>query len=209
MKGKTVVFAILALAVVLTFGALVDRACFQLPKELREAKAAYQTLVVATDLQNNAAQAERQALLATIAEREASEATLKQVVAQNAKELASAKQTIAQLQANEPPTTPEIEALPVVISLRAQVRGFSLALSAAEKTIADQAALIISLELDKKDLLEWGTSWKSQYEREHTLRLASENLFNLSERRFKLSTKITYVAVTAVGAALVYSLVRK
>lgn len=206
---RWVPFLVIGLVVVLAFGFLVNRACFELPKQLREAKVQYQVLLTSTTLQNNAAQAERQALLATIAEREASEARLKEKVAQDAKELASYKKTIADLQANEPPTTPEIEALPVVISLRAQVRQFSLALSAAEQTISDQSDLIFKLEQDKKDLLAWGTSWRDQYEREHTLRLASESLFKLSERRFKLTTTITYVAVTAVGAAIVYSLVRK
>jgi len=205
-SNKTVIWLVLGLA---TFGFLVDRACFQLPKQLREAKAQYQTLVVATDLQNTAAQSERQTLLATIAEREASEAVLKAKVAQDAKELAAAHRLIAELQANEPPTTPEIEALPVVISLRAQVRAFSLALATAEKTISDQSDTIFKLGQDKKDLWEWGTSWKAQYEREHTLRLASENLFKLSEHRFKLNKTVTYLVVGAAGAGLVYSLVRK
>lgn len=208
-SNKTVIWLALGLALLLTFGFLVDMACFQLPEQLREAKAQYQSLVVETTIQNNAAQAERQALLATIAEREASEAVLKAKVAQDAKELALAHQTIAALQASEPPTTPEIEALPVVVSLRAQVRAFSVALAVAERTISDQSDIIFKLEQDKKDLWEWGASWEAQYEREHTLRLASENLFKLSEHRFKLNKTVTYLVVGAAGAGLVYSLVRK
>lgn len=198
-----------AVALVLVTLGLGYRACIQLPAQLKQAEAKYHDLAVVTDLQNHAAQAERLALLATIAEREASEATLKAKVAQSEKELAAARRTIAELQANEPPTTPAIEALPVVISLRAQVRAFGVALTAADKTISDQSDTILKLELDKKDLLALGETWKSQYDREHTLRVQAEDLFKLSERRYKLNKTVTLVAVTAVGAGIVYGLVRK
>lgn len=99
---------------------------------------------------------------------------------------------IAAGHASEPPTTPEIEALPIVISLRAQLKealvGFSLAQEAIVTLKAENAELRGAIAAKDKAFADLHTKW----ELEESLRLAAENSFaDLSKRYSKLSTKIT------------------
>ena len=211
MSTKTLVTVIIGVVLVLVFGLLLDQACNVLPKRLQEAEVRYGIAVaVAAEKDAQAAEA-RAALVAAVAEREAMEAALKAEVAQANSELEVVNQKLEALLGQEPPTTPEEESLPIVISLRAQVKtlshGFSLALATVEK----QEGRIALLERDKADLLAWGESWRAQYEREHTLRLASDGLYADSQKvfgLFRVSGTVKNVVIGGLAAGTIYGLLR-
>jgi len=50
--------------------------------------------------------------------------------------------------------------------------------------------------------------WKSQYEREHTLRVQAEGLFKLSEHSRKLNKNIKNIALAVAGASVAYGLLK-
>lgn len=211
MKTRTLATVVIGLVVLLTLGFLADQACNVLPGRLQEAEARYRAAVaVAAEKDAQAAEA-RAALVAAIAEREAMEAALKAEVAQANSELAVVSQQLEALQGQEPPTTPDIEAMPIVISLRAQVRTLSEGFSLAMETIKKQEERIVLLERDKADLLSLVGSWKAQYEREHSLRLAAEGLYEDSQKvfgLFRLSGTVKNVVIGGLAAGTIYGLLR-
>lgn len=209
--SKGVLCLTVGLVLLLTFGFLVDQACFRLPSKLKEAEAKYNVLVAETELTNQAAAAERARLLEVIAKNEAREAELLAESAQYVDQIQTYRAEITRLQAQEPPTTPEIEALPIVINLRAQVRQFSLALEAANQTISLQAQTITLLTQDKALLRERVDSWRGQYEREHALRLSAEGLYAKSTKvlgLFKLSGVAKDIVIGGLVAGTIYGLVK-
>jgi tartrate dehydratase beta subunit/fumarate hydratase class I family protein len=105
---------------------------------------------------------------------------------------------IAALQAAEPPTTPEIEAMPIVISLRAQlkeaVRGFSLAREAVATLEAENVSLRVAIDAKDKAFADMAAKW----ELERGLRLTAEKSFDdLSKKYSRLHTKITLKQVAS------------
>jgi len=151
-------------------------------------------------------EAEIAALQKNIEAREAEEATLKAEATANKRTIASQAQTIAALQAAEPATTPEIEAMPIVISLRAQVRELTVGFNLAQATIATQDETIKRLELDKVDLAEQRDKWKADYESEYRLRLNCEKGLGIAEKQIKSSkfwrTTAIVAGTIALGAAI-------
>ena len=86
------------------------------------------------------------------------------------------KQTIDYLKKHAPATTPEIEKLPVVVNLRAQVKALDKALADSEKAEADVKKSNVNLtqQLANDDKIIADTLAK--YNSEHSLRLSCEAL---------------------------------
>ena len=204
-------WVVVSITILLVLGFLFDKACFQLPQALKDAEAKYQVLVAETALKDEAAAAERARLMTELAVHEEHEASLEAAVETTTAQLRAAKATIADLQAQEPETTPEIEALPIVINLRAQVAQFSLALEAAESTIASQREEISLLKQDKMLLVAQADTWRAQYEREHALHLAAKGLYDKSTKvlgLFKLSGIAKDILIGGLAATAIYGLVK-
>jgi hypothetical protein len=60
----------------------------------------------------------------------------------------------------------------------------------------------------RRGLLAITEEWKKDYENEHALRLAAEDLFKLSESRVKFGKKITTAAVAIGAASIIYGLLK-
>ena len=90
--------------------------------------------------------------------------------------IASDRQTIAFLRKNEPATTPEIEKLPIVINLRAQIVALNAGFVDAQKEVADvklvNLNLVAQLGNDEKII----TDVNAKYNAEHAMRLSCEAL---------------------------------
>jgi hypothetical protein len=111
---------------------------------------------------------------------------------------------------NEPPTTPEIESMPIVVSLRKQVGKLTEMYSLSQQTITlqNESATVLRGKFDAQVTIS--ETWKREYDKEHTLRLSCESLLKLSERR--VSSPWTMVKNVAVGVAagfVVGSLLKK
>lgn len=111
---------------------------------------------------------------------------------------------LADIVGQEPPTTPEIEAMPIVVSLRAQV-----------KTLTDLYGISIDIITEKDKVIDlWSKKfdaevtiageWKVQYEQEHRLRLLSEGLVTSLEHRVKAQGLLGKVKTVALGVAAGY-----
>jgi len=105
-------------------------------------------------------------------------------------------------QANEPPTTAEIEALPIVQYLRArdkmQEERFSLAMAATAKdkqVIAELKGIVVD-----QDVIIGALTVK--FNSEHSLRLASEELGSKKDARIRALEHGTIVKSVVVGAVV-------
>lgn len=183
-----------------------------LTKKLKLAEEAYRQQVVATELLHK----ESDALIAAKA-REAAEAMARAdtLAVDNAvlrQQVTAQAGVIADLQAAEPPTTPEIEAMPIVINLRAQVKALTHGFSLAQQTIAQQDQEIRNLRLVIADQTIMLQEWEAKFNREQALRLSSESLSAMYKRRlttFRLTGTVKTVVIGGLAAGLVYSMVRK
>lgn len=190
---------------------LADRACNVLPKKLQEADAKYQAYRALSVEQHK----QSDALIAKLTEDNialASETVaLKKDIATNKETISAQSQTIAQLQANEPPTTAEVEAMPIVINLRAQVRALTEGFSLARQTIAEQDKVILNLTLSNQNLERIVVEWQAKFNREQSLRLAAESL-NLGYKKqisgMHLTSTIKNVVIGGLVVGVVAGLVR-
>jgi len=129
------------------------------------------------------------------------------ILKKNAK-IISLQSELADLQASEPPTTPEIEAMPIVINLRGQIAKLTEAFSLSQSTIKDKDAVIGEWELKYGNAIKISETWKTAYENEHSLPVQSEALFKIAERRAKMNKIFSKVAVVAAAGAVAYGLLK-
>lgn len=187
--------------------AFVDRSC-NADRELAKARAAYAENVRLLEADNAM---KRDAILRaeeTITQLNVEQAQLNaSIVAKNA-QLATQQAELEALQNAEPPTTPEVEALPIVISLRAQVARLSSMFTLSEAKCADYERIVASLKTEltaKDDII---ASWRGQYENEHALRVQAEGLFKDYQRAYKANKFWRTTAIIA-GAVAVGSLLTR
>lgn len=203
---------IVALAFAVVAGLMSYKACNQLPSKLRDAELkyqAYRAMSIADQKKPDAVIAGLRADNAKVAEENTG---LKKDVGTLKATVAAQVQTIADLQANEPPTTPEIEAMPIVINLRAQVKSLTVAFSLAQTTIEKQDKIILNLELTVRNMEGIITEWQTKFNRADALRLAAESL-NLGYKKqiasMRLTGTIEKVVIGGLAAGVVYGFVRK
>jgi len=123
-------------------------------------------------------------------------------------ELSAARAELSALQNAEPATTPEEEALPIVINLRGQISKLNGMVTLVQDIAQKQAEEIVQLK-GKVTLLEQvGAEWKGAYEREHTLRLQAEDLYKVCSRSRNSNGLLTKVALGVAGAGIIYGLLK-
>jgi hypothetical protein len=115
---------------------------------------------------------------------------------------------LADIVGQEPPTTPEVESLPIVINLREQVARLSEMFSLALAKSDAQDRVIASWQTKYAAQVEISRSWQGQFENEHVLRLESERLFGMAEHRVK-STKFWRVTAYVAGAVALGAIIAK
>lgn len=113
-----------------------------------------------------------------------------------------------ELQNTEPPTTPEIEAMPIVINLRGQVARLTEMFSLAQETINTQREEIALWAKKYEAQAAISGEWQSEYEREHQLRLMSEGIVGRLERRVRGAKFLNKAAIVAVAGAVAYGLLK-
>jgi hypothetical protein len=121
--------------------------------------------------------------------------------AQDQAQIASQADTIAALQAAEPPTTPEVESLPIVINLRAQVAAVTRAFNLSQNVVTTQGLEIKALKEKCVALEAIGDEWKAQAQREYALRVAAEGLAETAIKHRKTSKYLSYAGA---GLAFVF-----
>ena len=187
--------------------AMLDGSC-NAGRQLRDAKLRYEAYRAVAEA-DHAAMTEKVShmtneisrLGAAIAEKDAK-------VAQYVERVSTLTAELTALQDAEPPTTPEIEALPIVVNLRGQVAKLTAAFSLAQDTITLQGEEI-ALLVGQRELLEGvAAEWRGAYEREHALRVQAEGLFKLSERRVGMNKVVTKVALGVAAAGVAYGLLK-
>jgi hypothetical protein len=165
-----------ALVFAVVAGIASYRACETLPYELRLADAKYQEYRALSIADHRASDAIIVGLRADIVAKVTENVTLQGTVVTQLGTIATLNQTISGLLADEPPATPEEEALPIVINLRAQVKALREGFSLAQDTIEKQSKVILNLEsvvVSQEGIIK---EWTAKFNREQALRLSSESL---------------------------------
>ncbi|MCK9599094.1 MAG: hypothetical protein M0R06_08645 [Sphaerochaeta sp.] len=115
---------------------------------------------------------------------------------------------LSELQGQEPPTTPEIEALPIVINLRGQVAKLTEMFTLSQEVIKskDKEIELWAKKYDAQAAISG--EWKAMYDKEHQLRLMSEGIVSGLESRVRGAKFLNKVAVVAVAGAVAYGLLK-
>jgi chromosome segregation ATPase len=198
MKQKTIVTLVVATGLIL-LAASWFRSC-AVDARIRKAKLAYQELRAITEAESKMMSTRLDELNKAIGHRDEAIGKLESEVAAKNLEISAAKTELAELQAAEPPTTPEIEALPIVINLRGQVAKLTDMFNLSQNTITIQSLEIDELWGKTKLLEDVVAEWKGGYEREHALRIQAENMFKICERGRRLQKFWKTTAIVATGA---------
>ena len=206
-KYLPIIAGVFALVAIVSF----LRSC-GLSEKYREQKLAYTELRAVTDA-DHAVQllfiAERDKIITT--QNEKIEGFVGQVTTYQ-RQLSVLHSQLEELQNTEPPTTPEIESLPIVINLRGQVSRLTEMFTLANSIIAEKDKIIKAWEVKFAAQVDISESWKKQYEDEHTLRLACEGMNKTLEskvRTIAFRGKIWTAAALVAGGYAGYRLLTK
>jgi len=206
-KYLPIIAGVFALVAIVSF----LRSC-GLSEKYREQKLAYTELRAVTDA-DHAVQllfiAERDKIITT--QNEKIEGFVGQVTTYQ-RQLSVLHSQLEELQNTEPPTTPEIESLPIVINLRGQVSRLTEMFTLANSIIAEKDKIIKAWEVKFAAQVDISESWKKQYEDEHALRLACEGMNKTLEskvRTIAFRGKIWTAAALVAGGYAGYRLLTK
>jgi chromosome segregation ATPase len=195
VKLKTIITATLAVVLIISLMGW-SRSC----AGTKKAKADYLAFREVVESEKLAMSNRLDFLTKAIGQRDETIGQLEHKVAQYVEKTSTLTAELTALQNAEPPTTPEVEALPIVVNLRAQVSKVTEMLTLSQKTVTLQRQEIDAY-VDKVSLLEQViVEWKGAWDREHTLRVQAEDLFKLYERKQKLNRFWKTTAVVATGA---------
>jgi chromosome segregation ATPase len=206
MKPKTLITAIVVIALVVS-SLLALKSC-QLDRKLRDMKLKYEAYRALAQAEYELSQEHIGELNAEIVARDKNISKLESSVAEKQALLHAVSAELAELQATEPPTTPDIEELPIVINLRGQVANLTRMFSLATDTINDKDMIIAEWKGKFAAQVTISEEWKNQYDNERALRVQSEEMFKTCERRLKLNKIVSKTALVAVAGAVVYGLVK-
>lgn len=205
MKTRTIITAVIVIALVVC-GFLFARSC-GLNSRLAKAKADYEEYRRIVQTENELMSTRLDELNSSISDKDQIIGQLEHKVDQYVEKLRHTTQELEELQ-NAEPVQPELESEPLVINLRAQLSKLTTMFSLSEQTVTLQAEEISALK-EKAILLEQvSVEWKSAYEREHQLRLMSEDLFKASERSRKTNKTLTKIAYGVAAGSIVYGLLK-
>jgi chromosome segregation ATPase len=200
-QQNIITVALVAALVVLSI--FIFRSC-RADERLRKAKLDYAEYRQTVETENELMSNRLDELNKAIGQKDEVIGQLEQEVTGYVEKLRHTTQELTDLQNAEPPTTPEIESMPIVINLRGQVAKLTemFTLSTAALTLQTERAdaLVGQVKLWE----EVSAEWKAAYEREHTLRVQSEGLFKMAEQRIKMNKfwKTTTAVATGVAAGI-------
>jgi hypothetical protein len=206
-KYLPIIAGVFALVAIVSF----LRSC-GLSEKYREQKLAYTELRAVTDA-DHAVQllfiAERDKL---IAQKDAEIVQYTERITTYQRQLSVLHTQLNELQNTEPPTTPEVESLPIVINLRGQVARLTEMFSVSQRIVSEENEIIKAWEVKFAAQVDISESWKKQYEDEHALRLACEGMNKTLENKVKTTRfrgKIWTAAALVAGGYAGYRLLTK
>jgi hypothetical protein len=198
----------LAVAAVILFGYLLDH-------YYCGPNAKYLALKAEYDEARKVAAADHEIQQGIIAEAEKNIAALNEsIVTANATitakdgQITALRTALAGLQEAEPPTTPEIEAMPIVINLRAQVSHLTEMFNLSQGIVAEQVKVIGAWEKKYDAQVTISDAWKREYENERRLRLMADELNRSLEHQAKSGQLFAKLSTAGLAAAGVFIIVR-
>lgn len=197
---KNVVIAILLLAL-----AGMGYLYFTESARFRVARERYEAQLRDRDAQFLAAQGRIEGLSQEIRARSEANAILQASVAAKDAKITLLSGQLANIVGQEPPTTPEVESLPIVINLRAQVAKLSEMFALSEAASKEKDDIIYNWEVKFNSQVKITLEWVRRYEQENALRLAAESMFKMSQRQ---STKTKIICGAIAVAAVIYGATR-
>lgn len=204
MKQKTIITLAIAGLVLLIFS--FARSCYYSDK-LKAKEKEYTEFRAITEEELKQSSVRLDALTKAIELRDEAIVKLDAEVVAKKRELAAAKSAYQDLVDSEP-VQPELETQPLVINLRAQIGQLKGMVTLVQDIAQKQANEIDELKVKVALLEDVGKEWKSNYEREHTLRLQAEDLYNVCSRSRKAGKALTKVALVIAGAGAAYGLLK-
>lgn len=105
---------------------------------------------------------------------------------------------------NTEPSYPDMEAHPLVINLRGQIKTLTSMYSLAREEINKKDMVIESWTVKYNLQVQISKAWETKYNTEHALRVSSEELAKaIKSSKSSLTKTITYVAVAVVAVSVV------
>jgi|GEM_PF-6152814 len=144
---------------------------------------------------------------AAISERDSRIAAERQALTAAHQALSDAERKLQEAQAAEPSASPDIEAHPLVLNLREQLRLQDARYAEARSVITQQAELISTLEAQTADLRLAAELWKAQYQAERALRLSAESTLKGTELRLRRTRAIQTLEHGALIALAGYAVI--
>lgn len=182
MKGLPVAVAIGGMALLTLFA--LDRSCAS-NRALEKAKSDYAEQVRVLEADNAI---KRDAILKaeeTITQQDVAIGRLTSDIDTKNARITLLSGQLANIVGQEPSTTPEIESLPIVINLRAQVARLTEMFSVSQQLVSQENEIIKAWETKFAAQVEITSAWKARYDNEHTLRIACEGLVGKYEHARK------------------------
>jgi hypothetical protein len=125
-------------------------------------------------------------------------------IAVNKAKITALSNRLDELVAGEPPTAPDIEAMPIVVNLRGRVAKLTEMFSLSQEVVTLQSEEIDALKGKCVDLVSIVNHLTVQYDKEHALRLSAEKLVVSLEKRVKSQGLLGKVKTVAIGVAAAY-----
>jgi hypothetical protein len=208
VKTRSIITA--ALVVVLVVLGIAQLRSCKLDKKYRDLKAEYETDRKVFEADHALSMGRIDELTNAIGQADETIVKKDAELLSKTKQLAQLSNQLDELVDNEPPTTPDIEAMPIIINLRGQLSKLTEMYIISGQTITLQSEEIAVLKGKCNTLESIGTEWKQSYDKEHALRVNCESLLKLSEKRVSNPWKtVRNVAVGVAAGFVVGSLLKK
>jgi ElaB/YqjD/DUF883 family membrane-anchored ribosome-binding protein len=201
VKTRSIILA--ALVVVLVVLGIAQLRSCKLDKKYRDLKAAYETERNIANAGHALSVAHIEELNNAIGQADKTIVKLNGVIREKSVLISELSIQLDGLIDNEPPTTPEIESMPIVVSLRKQVGKLTEMYSLSQEviTLQNESATVLRGKFDAQVTIS--ETWKQEHDKEHALRLSCESLLKLSERRVSNPWKIVKSVAVGVAAGFV------
>jgi septal ring factor EnvC (AmiA/AmiB activator) len=197
MKNTIVVILVIALIVCSFFAYRSCRSDSKLSKQLLK----YEELKSQSEASHDASLKLIDGLTARIGQMTEEIVQLETDVAERQTKINLLSDQLAAIVGQEPPTTPDIEAMPIVINLRAQVATLTEMFALASNSIIDKDIAISKWEEKYNAQVKISAEWKNNYDMEYALRVQAEELFKSCEHSKKVNKLWGNVKAVALGLA--------
>ena len=205
MKTKTLITAVVVIALVVCT-VCVARSC-RSDARLRQSKLEYAGYKAIAEADHEISQNHIKELTQIVSYLTNDIAVKESEIAGKDRRIVALSTRLDELQ-NAEPVQPELESEPLVINLRGQIARLTEMFNLSQEVVKTQGEEI-ALWAKKYDAqAAISAEWKSEYEREHQLRLMSEGIVSQLESRVRGAKLMNKVAVVAVAGAVAYGLLK-